>query len=180
VLDSALDVFDALKARRAIRYFEKTPVEEAVLRRLADAAHRAPTGGNVPYRRVIVVNDERTIKVLRQVSPGILGEPAAVMVIYTDLTVAKRNGRLSEICATIDGGAAAENVALAAAALGLGCCFTKSYSEAAVKEVLGIPDEFRTEVMLQLGYPRAGQPPPVHRKAEGMVTELDRFGNRWS
>ncbi len=175
-----MELSAALKARRATRYFSKTPIEEEVLAKLASAAHRAPTGGNTPYRRVMVVNDEKVIRVLRQVSPGILGEPAAVLVIYTDMTIARRNGRLSEICATIDAGAAAENAVLMATELGLGSCFTKSYSEAAVKELLGIPESFRTEVIIQLGYPREVQPPPVHRKKEGKITEFNRFGKEWS
>ena len=148
--------------------------------KLARAAHRAPTGGNTPYRRVMLVNDEKVIRVLRQVSPGILGEPAAVLVVYTDMTIARKSGRLSEVCATIDAGAAAENVVLEATELGLGSCFTKSYSEAAVKELLGIPESFRTEVIIQLGYPRESQPTPVHRKSEGKITEFNRFGNRWN
>ncbi len=174
-----MDVFDALRKRRAIRSFTKQQMDEGILRKLVYAAHRAPTGGNAPYRRVMVVSDEKTIRILRQVSPGILGEPTAVLVIYTDLTIAEENGRTSEVCATIDAGAAAENVALAATALGLGSCFTKSYSEVAVKELLGIPGRFRTEVMVQLGYPLQDQPSPVRQKADGKITEMNRFENRW-
>ena len=174
-----LELSAALKARRATRYFSRIPIEEEVLTKLVAAAHRAPTGGNIPYRRVMIVNEEKVIGVLRQVSPGILGEPTAVLVIYTDMTIAKKNGRLSEACAAIDAGAAAENVVLEATELGLGSCFTKSYSEAAVKELLGIPENFRTEVVIQLGYPSAAQPPPVHRKRQGKITEFNRFGNKW-
>jgi nitroreductase len=174
-----MELSAALKARRATRYFSKTPIDDGTLRKLARAAHRAPTGGNTPYRRVMIVNAEKVIRVLRQVSPGILGEPAAVLVIYTDMAIARKNGRLSEVCATIDAGAAAENVVLEATELGLGSCFTKSYAEAAVKELLAIPSDFRTEVIVQLGYPREDQPPSVHRKNEGKITELNRFGNRW-
>ena len=128
----------------------------------------------------MLVNDEKVIRVLMQVSPGILGEPSAVLVIYTDMNIVKRNGRLTEVCATIDAGAAAENVVLKATELGLGSCFTKSYSEAAVKELLAIPADFRTEVIIQLGYPLGTQPSPVHRKSQGMITESNRFGNRWA
>jgi len=175
-----LELSTALKARRAIRYFSKRPIEDELLRKLATAAHRAPTAGNSPYRRVMIVNDEKVIRVLRQVSPGILGVPTAVLVIYTDMKIARKNGRLTEVCATIDAGAAAENVVLEATELGLGSCFTKSYSEAAVKELLAIPADFRTEVIIQLGYPLGNQPSPVHRKGEGMITESNRFGNRWA
>ena len=51
------DVFDVLKKRHACRNFDPKPVPDEILQRLALAAHRAPTGGNVPYRFVIVVQD---------------------------------------------------------------------------------------------------------------------------
>jgi nitroreductase len=178
-ISRVLELSAALKARRATRYFSERAIEDDLLWKLAEAAHRAPTAGNTPYRRVMIVKDQKVIRVLRQVSPGILGEPTAILVIYTDMKLAKENGRLTEECATIDAGAAAENVALEATELGLGSCFTKSYSEVAVKELLAIPADIRTEVMIQLGYPREKQPSPVHRKSEGKITESNRFGNRW-
>ena len=97
----------------------------------------------------MVVTDEKILHVLKQFSPGILGEPTAVLVVYTDLRVAEQQlGRISNWTTVIHAGAAAENAALASTALGLGSCFTKSYSEAAVKELLGIPEGFRTDVVL--------------------------------
>lgn len=174
-----VEISSALKARRAIRYYKEKPIEEETLTELAWAAHRAPTGGNTPYRRVMIVDDRKIIRVLKHVAAGILWDPTAVMVIYTDMRIARASGRLAEVCATLDAGAAAENVALAATSLGLGSCFTKSYSEAAVKELLGIPSDFRMEIIVQLGCPREEQPHPVHRKAEGRITERNRFGNRW-
>ncbi len=174
-----MEVFDALKQRRATRFFSKQPIDEEVLRKLVYAAHRAPTGGNTPYRRVMVVNDEKTLRVLKMVCPGILGEPSAVLLIYTDLKIAELRGKSTQFSSLVDAGAAAENVALAATALGVGSCFTMSYSEVAVKELLGIPDGFRTGVMVQVGYPEEGQPPAVRQRPEGRITELNRFGNRW-
>ncbi len=146
-----MELFEALKERRAVRDFTEQVIPDDLLMRLAYAARRAPTGGNTPYRRILVVNDRKTIRLIKQVSPGILGQPTALIVIFTDLEVARQLGRLGNVCATIDAGAAAENVALAATDLHLGACFTKSYSETGVKEILNIPDGYRTEVMLQLG-----------------------------
>ena len=175
-----MEVFEALKKRRAVRHFKPDTIPEEVLRKLVYAARRAPTGGNVPYRRTMVVNDQKTIALLKHVCPGILSDPAALIVIYTDLMVAEKLGRLGrEVTSLIDAGAAAENVALAAIALGLGTCFTKSYSETGVREILSIPDEYRTEVIMQLGYPREDIPPALRAKPGEEVVYLNRFGERW-
>ncbi len=176
-----MDVFEALKKRVAIRHFKPDPVPDEMIRKLVYAARRAPTGGNTPYRRTMVVSDRRTIGLLKQVSPGILSDPAALLVIYTDLRVAEKLGRLGrEVTSLIDAGAAAENIALAAVSLGLGTCFTKSYSEAGVKEVLGIPDGYRTDVIMQVGYPQDDRPKALKAKPGEEVVYADRFGRRWS
>ena len=57
VLTMSSDLFDVLKRRRACRRFLAKPVPADVLDKIAYAAHRAPTGGNIPYRFVIVVRD---------------------------------------------------------------------------------------------------------------------------
>lgn len=172
-------VFEALEKRKSIRHFRPDPISDDILRKLVYAARRAPTVGNAPFRRLMVIKDKKMLRLLKQVSPGILGEPAALMVIYTDLDVAKTLRKLGDVCATIDAGAAAENVTLAATSLGLGSCFTKSYSEGAVKEILGIPDGYRTEVIMQLGYAQENQPAPMKAREGADSVHLDKFGNNW-
>jgi nitroreductase len=174
-----MEVFEALKKRRAIRDFGPEPLNDDDLKKLVYAARRAPTGGNTPYRRIMVVRDPKTIRLIRQVSPGILGMPTALLLIFTDFEVSKELGRLGSVCATIDAGAAAENVALAAVDLGIGACFTKSYSEVGVKEILNIPDTCRTEVMLQLGHPSNEQPRPMKPRRGADSVYLDRYGRSW-
>jgi len=179
--ETGTELFEALRKRRSIRDFNSDEVPDEVLRKLVYAANRAPTGGNASYRRVVVVRDMKMIELIKQVSPGILGNPAALMAICTDLDLAyEQLGRLGRnICSILDAGAAAENVTLAATAMGVGSCFTKSYSETAVKELLKMPDGYRVEVILQLGYPKKLLPPPSKpRKGAGLVY-VDRFGVTW-
>jgi nitroreductase len=176
-----LELLEAIKKRTAIRIFSDEPIPDEVLRQMVRAAHKAPTASNTPYRRIMVVTDRKRLRILRQIAPGILGQPTGVMVIYTDLKIAADMGRISQACSTLDAGAAAENACLVATSLGLGSCFTKSYSEAAVKELFGIPDDrFRTEVILQLGYPAATRPPPAKPRKGARITELDKFGGVWN
>jgi hypothetical protein len=48
-----------------------------------------------------------------------------------------------------------------------------------VKEILNIPDSFKTEVILQLGYPREGQPRPMKPREGADSIYVDRYGKSW-
>jgi len=152
------------------RDFKSGPVPEDVIERLVYAAERAPLGGNVSTRRLIVVRDKSTIHAMKLVSPGFGNEPPLVIVICTDESVSQ-----SGSIASFDAGAAAENVALAAISLGLGAGFVKSYPEAAMRRLLRLPDRVATEIVVMLGYPAERQPPPP--KAPPSPVYWEWYGN---
>ena len=52
-------IYEAIEGRRSIRRFEKTAIEPALLRRILQAATRAPSAHNrQPWRWIVVQNDE--------------------------------------------------------------------------------------------------------------------------
>jgi len=63
-----MELFEALRKRRAVRDFTEQAIPDDILMKLAYAARRAPTGGNTPYRRILVVNDRKRIRLIKQVS----------------------------------------------------------------------------------------------------------------
>ena len=80
-----MDLLKAIKERRSVRKFERRPVSPEVLRRLVETACWAPTGGNRQTWRFVIVTDERRLAKLRMVSPGLIGEPPAAIVVCEDL-----------------------------------------------------------------------------------------------
>jgi nitroreductase len=174
-----MDVFEALRKRRMHRVFTGEPVAEEALARLVWAAGRAPMGGNELVRRILVVADPRVVRTVRQVTPSFLANAAAVIVICTDLTRAEvsmgRQGR--DVLRLLDGGAAAENVALAAPALGLGVCFVRSVNDSALREVLELPEQVRPDILIAVGHPASTPSPGPPSRA--VVAFRDRFGAPW-
>jgi nitroreductase len=171
-----MDLFDALKNRRACRAFLKEPVADAAIGQLLNAAARAPTASNRPYRHCVLVDDPNIIRALRMVSPSLLADPPLLLIIVTDLAVAtERTGRVGEVAALVDAGAAGENVLLAATALGLGSQFTMISAQAGIRVILGLPEHVRVDVIIPLGLPdgpvRSVKPPaganPVHHNQFG-------------
>ena len=74
---------------------------------------------------------------------------------------------------------AAQNLFLAARALGLGTRLTTAHlrGEQRVKDILGIPDHVETVMLTPLGYPR-GNFGATQRKPAAEVTSYNRYGNR--
>src|SRR5215831_5110414 len=161
------------------RAFSPDPVSEEVLAELAWAATRAPMGGNELVRRIVVVRDPAVVRTVREVTPSFLADSPAILLICTDLDRAEaamgRQGR--DILSLLDAGAAAQNVALAATALGLGVCFVRSVNDAALRAVLGLPANVRPDILIGIGYP-SPTPSPAMRYGKPVVYR-DRFGQEW-
>jgi nitroreductase len=162
------------------RAFTDEPVDDGVLDRLAWAAGRAPMGGAELVRRIIVVSDPAIVRTVRQVTPSFLANATAVIAICTDTDRAEaamgRQGR--DILSLLDAGAAAENVALAAPALGVGICFVRSANDVALREVLDLPEHVRPDILIGVGRP-APTPSPRPRMQKPIVFR-DRFGEPWN
>lgn len=162
------------------RDYDDTPVERDKLDRLVYAAGRAPQGGNMPVREYIVVDDPGRLKLLKGVTPSFLANPPAALVICTDLSKALDvmgvQGR--DILSLLDAGAAAENVALQAVELGLGVSFVRSATEEAAKRALGIPEHYRIDIIIGVGYKSKERPPPM--KGSSPTVHHNSHGVRWN
>jgi len=177
-LSKSSDLFDVLKRRRACRNFVAKDIPDEILKKVLYAAHRAPTGGNIPYRFLIVVKDPAQLRMLKAAAPGYFGDSCAAIVVCTDLRVDDGVTRIdAEQTSLYDAGAAAENIVLAAYALGLGASFIKSYSETAVSRILDLPKGCRTELIVSLGYPAPDEPRPIKKRKEVKITYYDKYGS---
>jgi nitroreductase len=161
------------------RDFDDTPVEREKLQRLVYAAGRAPQGGNMPVREYVVIDDPKFMKLLRGVTPSFLANAPSAFVICTDLQkaldVMGTQGR--DTLSLLDAGAAAENVALEAVELGLGVSFVRSATENAAKRVLGIPERYRIDIVIGVGYKSRNRPPPM--KGQKPIVHHNRYGGNW-
>jgi len=161
------------------RHFDPTPVEREKIEKLVYAASRAPQGGNMPVRELVVVDSPKFMKLLRGVTPSFLANAPIAFVICTDLQKALEvmgtQGR--DVLSLLDAGAAAENMALEAVELGLGVSFVRSATEEAVKRALDIPERYRVDMIVGVGYRSRNRPPPM--KAEKPTVHHNRYGGKW-
>jgi len=149
-----------------VRYWSDRPIADPELRQVLLAARWAPTAGNRRLHRFVAVRDPTTIRLIRAFSPGISGYPSALIVICIDGTrVARFGNPKHQRTLYIDVGTAAENMLLAAHAIGLGGGPMTSFSQEAVRVILELPPSMSPELIVCLGYPAA------HRPAERVLPD---------
>lgn len=175
-----MEVFEAILKRRSIRKFKSEPVSPEVLERVLEAGRWAPSGGNIQPWIFIAVLDSRLLELIRGFSPGFLGSPPAAIVVCSNRKMAaEKGGKLAETYLSIaDCSMAAQNMLLAATALGLGSCVIKSFSPKPVKEILKIPEGVEPEVIIALGYPDEEPSPPPKKNLED-VARLNAYDGLW-
>jgi len=174
-----MDIFEVIKGRRSIRKYKLKQVERELTEKLLEAARWAPSGSNIQPWLFIVVEDHEILEMVRKISPGYFGEaPLAILICSDKKRAHKIGGTLGRDYLTIaDCAMAAENIQLAAYALGLGTCVVKSFSHGAMKEILEISEGIEPELLIIVGYPDSIPVPPRRIPLNDMVY-LNKFGER--
>lgn len=166
------EVLDAIRKRRVVREMTGEPVAQEQLEQILEAGRWAPTGGNLRQNRFVVVQDEKIKRLIYQVSPGMFQRPPVIILICTDLGVAREH-QVSDDSLTfpMDVGKAAQNMALAAHSLGLATGPVTSFSQTAVSRILNLPEGFVPHMFLCLGH--AAPVPQFNVRAWQRITWRD-------
>jgi len=169
-----VDVYEAIRSRRSIRGYRDRPVPEDVLRRVLEAARRAPSARNRQEWRFLAARDPGVRQALAGAVRGntFVGQaPVILAFCATEDTDVMSCGQKA---GPIDVSIALAFVTLAAVAEGLGTCWLGSFEEAKVKAILGVPDGARVVAMTPLGWP-AETPDAKPRKAFDEVVRFDHW-----
>ena len=150
-----MDLLKAIMGRRSIRKFKTDTIPEDMLRRLVEAGIWAPSGGNAQTWCFIIVTDGGSIRRLKMLSPGLLGNPPAIIVICQNIVEAERKGAKlgKEILMLMDSAMAAQNIMLAAYAEGLGTCIIRSFHPEGVQKLLRLPRHIEPQILISIGVP---------------------------
>lgn len=192
-------VMEAILHRRAIRRFDTRQVEEGALAQILEAGLYAPSAGG-GQRPLFVVCQNRELNLLlgknkrahsrprmakggRYVSkeqPSIADNPRLTDAFYGAPTVITLFGPKGFLFTPEDCAVAAENMMLAADALGVGSCYIgqgwTAFAGDAGQRVLqkwAIRPDYYAVMQLLLGYPREGDPHPAPKpRKEGRVLRV--------
>ena len=152
------EIFDIAVGRRTIRQFKPDPLPRHLLGKLVDAARLAPSAANMQPLEYIAVDDRRVcgeifacLKWAAYIAPEGDPKPGQEPVAYIVTLV---NTKVREKMFEYDVGAAMENMILTALGEGgVGSCWLLSIDRDRLKGILGVPDDYRIDCVLALGYP---------------------------
>jgi len=191
---SSLEFYEAVERRRSIRRFRTGAVDESVVRRLVEAACKAPSAGNSQPWRFIIVRDRALLQHLVEVNTRFSRSAWAAFDSQMARDVASRGGRWDKsyvaelpvviaVCYRVgvknipdelmwaSTWCAIENMLLAATAEGLGSCPYTLFrdEEKALKEVLRIPEDHRIACIVHIGYVSDTPKPPLRKEFQEIV-----------
>lgn len=183
---SGKSILKAIYGRRSVRAYAPTPLESATVQTLLDAAVHAPTAMQEEPWAFVVVQDNALLQRLSDLAKPIFVEEARHRnaqgaghsfdhFTRPEFNIFHGANTLIIICAkplgpfvAADCWLAAENMMLAASAMGLGSCVIGSAVAALnihkVKTELGIPGEYSAIAPIVVGVPSGDTPAPSRKE----------------
>jgi len=150
-------LYETIVGRRTIRRFKPDAVPRELLERLADAGRLAPSAANMQPLEFVVVDGAGPkaeifpcLKWAAYIAPAGDPRPGEEPAAYIITLV---NSKIREKMFEYDVGAATENMTLAALAESVGSCWMLSIDRDKIRAILGIPEHYRIDSVLALGYP---------------------------
>ncbi len=161
-----------------MRKFKDEKISKEHLFKILEAGIWAPSGSNIQPWEFILITNKETIEKIKLISPGLFGDPTALILLCINKKRAEKGGRLGENTALMDVSMAAQNMMLMAYSLGIGSCPIASFNKTAVKELLDIPEYVEPVLMTSLGYPEFWPKPPRRRPLREVV-HVEEYGRHF-
>ena len=147
-----------ISERYSVRSFTSEHLPQAVIDRILQAGHLAPTGCNYQPQRILVLNTDESIAKLKSCTKCHFHAPTAMLVCYNraESWVRKYDGALSS---PVDAAIVTTHMMLAAKNEGVGSCWVMHFDPFALREHFHIPEQVEPLALLVMGYPSADAKP---------------------
>ena len=178
------ELMDVIRQRRSVRNYLDKEVPDNLVQSVLEAVQWTPSWANTQCWEVIVVRNHSVKQQLQESVPK--ANPAHKSIVDAPIVLALCakigiSGYYKGVSTTkfvdwfmFDIGLAAQNINLAAHALGLATLIVGLYDHDRAKAVLQIPDGFELVALMPLGY-ASKVPSPPKRKNIGEFMHLNIF-----
>ena len=178
------DILAAIKERRSVRNFEDKDVSGELVEKVLEAVRWCPSWANTQCWEIVVIRDPDVRAAVGEAVPKANPSSKAVKNAPVLLALCGRlntAGFYKGVKATkfgdwfmFDLGIAAQNIMLAADALGLGTVVVGLFDQDAAARAVNLPDGYELVALFPMGFP-SKIPSAPKRKAFGQFVHYDRF-----
>lgn len=147
-----MNVFEAIRSRRAVRQFRNQPVPDEIIRQIIEVGGRSQSSKNTQPWQFILIQNRATLEQLAKTGDfagHVAGASFAVALV----------GEATHQWNSFDLGQAAAQMQLGAWELGVGSCIAAIYQVNEARALLGIPEEANFFCVISFGYPAAEHKP---------------------
>lgn len=151
-----MEFHEVVKTRRSVRTFKADKPDPDAMARVLEAVRLSPSGSNrQPWRFILVEDPEKKAEVVSSCGRHTwIGEAPVVVVACGHRLGFNRGEYMGEMSFIMDVSIAFTQFILAARAEGLGTCWIGDFTNAPIKETLGVPNDYDVVAVSPLGYPK--------------------------
>lgn len=147
-----MEFSELLTERRSVRAFSDRKVTTEQIKRMLEAATRAPNACNMQSWHFYAVTDDAVrAKFAEFCAPWAATAPVIFVVCTDGEAIVKRFGERARLFTYQDTALAAENLLLAAADMGLNGCFMGAFDGDKCRETLSIPEKHEIVALIPVG-----------------------------
>jgi len=161
-----MDAYQAIVSKRDTRRFTSEPVSEDDLDRVLQAGRMAGSAKNQQLNRIVVVTDPDDRARLAECGTFADWLPGCPVVMV--IVVPREGGKAFDI------GRMAQNMMVAANALGLASCPVTFHHEDCVRALVGFPEDHEAPMGVGIGHPA----PPETKKESAPRIPLEELVDR--
>lgn len=173
-----MDAIEAILTRSSTRSFTTQALSDDQIETLLKVMVAAPSAGNMQPWRIMVVKDS---EVKSKLVSGALGQsfiakaPVVFVICRVPDESSRRYGdRGRNFYSIQDTAAMAENLLVAANAMGLGGCWIGAFQDEEVARAIDCPDGVYPVAIIPIGYPKGTPRKPSRRSLKDIVRFLPK------
>lgn len=179
-----MDFYKVIESRTSIRKFKDTKLEEEKLNRIINSALMSPSWKNATSYKIIVIKDglikkqisETIINKTDESEDAVKSAPVCAVIIGNPSQSGEVDGKEMYL---LDGAIAMEHLILAATAENLGTCWIAAVDEDKIKNILGVPGEFKVIGLTPIGEIEESKPHYDKKDIRDIVFQ-DKFGKLYT
>lgn len=145
-----MNTISDIRRIRVVRAYRPQPLSDEEVRAIVDAGRKTGSSKNDQTWDFIIVRDPDSLKRLSGVTPNAKHLPGAAAAIAQIVDAPRPEHARSVLW---DLGRAAQNMMLAAWAMGIGSCPITVQDFGLAADVLGLPDDRQCQYIIALGWP---------------------------